>query len=96
MKEIELRRHLKCDCCGNVINHSGIPIFWKVKVDRFMVDASAVNRQRGLGLFLGSQSLASVMGPDEDLAKSIMDPREITLCDECAVTRPIAVVLENG
>lgn len=47
-----------------------------------MVDNSAVSRQSGLGMMIGP--LASIMGPDEDMAKPIMDAVTVMVCDECA------------
>lgn len=82
MKESELLKHLKCSCCGRHIHHSGLPIFWVANV--------------GLGMMLGSHALASVMGPDEDMTVTLMEPKEITFCDECALTTPIAIALERG
>lgn len=47
MKLNELSKHAKCDGCGNHIANSGLPIFWRIKAERFGIDATAVKRQRG-------------------------------------------------
>lgn len=96
MKERELLKRLKCSCCGRHIHHSGLPIFWVVNVERHGMNLTAVKRQVGLGMMLGSHALASVMGPDEDMTVTLMEPKEITFCDECALTTPIAIALECG
>jgi len=62
VKENELRKHLKCSCCDKPIAHTGLPIFWKVTVERHGIDTTAVARQQGLSVFLGSPQLANVMG----------------------------------
>jgi len=36
------------------------------------------------------------MSWDEDMTIELMEPREITLCDECAVKIPVAIVLERN
>lgn len=95
MKERELRNHLRCDGCGNQIAHTGLPIFWRVRVERFGVDINAAKRQDGLAAFIGSTALASIMGPDEEMTINLMEPKTITFCDECAVTRPISIALEK-
>lgn len=96
MKEQELRNHLTCSFCGKAITHSGLPLFWRVKVERFGIDAQAVRRQQGLGMMLGSGSLAMVMGPDEDLALPVMKPTTLTACEPCAM-KPVvlAIALEK-
>lgn len=96
MKEAELRRHLTCNLCSRQIGHTGLPLFWRVTVERFGIDARAVRRLHGLGEFLGSHQLASVMGPDEELAKSLMEPVKATVCEACALGKglPVAVVAE--
>lgn len=96
MKQNELSKHLKCNGCGNHIAHSGLPIFWRVKVERFGVDTTAVKRQLGLSAFLGSDVLANVMGPDEDMTIDLMTPKTMTLCDGCALKLPVAIALETG
>lgn len=96
MKQNELSKHLKCSVCGNHVAHSGLPIFWRVKVERFGIDTTAVKRQLGLSTFLGSYELASVMGPDEDMTIDLMAPKTMTLCEKCALGVPVAIALETG
>ena len=69
--------------CGKKIGHTGLPFFWRVKVERYVLDIEACRRQQGLGMMLGG-TLAQVLGPDEDLAKKILCA-EITLCEDCAM-----------
>lgn len=96
MKERELLKHLTCSFCGKPIAHSGLPMFWTVKVERFGIDANAIRRQHGLGLMLGSPALAGVMGPDEDMAKPVMEPVTLTACEPCALTPVVlAIALEK-
>lgn len=87
MKEEELRKHTDCSICKKKIGHTGLPLFWRVGVERFGVDMNAVRRQEGLAMQLGGNAfLASVMGPDEDLAKPMMDKLTLTLCEECSLS----------
>ena len=87
MKEKELRAHLTCSLCNRGVTQTGLPLFWRVKVERFGIDAQAVQRQHGLALHLGSAALASVMGPGEDMAKPLMEPVTLTLCEGCAMDK---------
>lgn len=96
MKEAELRKHARCSLCAQPIGHSALPLFWRVTVERFGIDMNAVRRQAGLGVMLGSATLAGVMGADEDMAQSMMAPVVLTVCEHCAVERdlPVAALAE--
>lgn len=85
MKEAELRKHTACSFCGKkLLSNGGLPLFWRVTVERFGIDMMAVQRQHGLGMVIGSAAIASVMGPDEDLAKPMQEPATLTICEICA------------
>jgi hypothetical protein len=86
MKEKELREAANCFICGKPFGHTGLPLFWRVTIQRFGVDVGAVNRQTGLTMMLGGNALlASVMGPDEELAKPLGEAINVTLCETCAL-----------
>ena len=89
MKERELRERATCSMCGQKIGASGLPIFWTVEVKQYAIDPAAAKRQHGLGMMLGAE-LAMHMGPDEDLAKVIGEPADLTVCVRC-VTIPTFV-----
>lgn len=95
MKEAELRTHATCSLCRNPIGHTRLPLFWKVTIERFGIDLQAVQRQHGLGLMIGAP-LAAVMGPDETMARPVMEPKVLTVCETCACERglPIAALSE--
>jgi hypothetical protein len=84
MKEQELREKAKCVKCGKGIGHTGLPFFWTVKINRYAMDMKALQRQQGLAMMMGGHGLlANIMGPNEDMAKSISE-KEITLCETCS------------
>lgn len=85
MKERELRQHVNCSLCRKPVVHTGLPLFWRVTVERFGIDAEAVQRNHGLMKFLGSARLATAIGPDEDMAKPVMEKAVLTLCESCAM-----------
>lgn len=81
MKEEEIRKAADCYLCGNKIGKTGI--FYKVKIEEYLIDIAACNRQQGLTMMLGgSAALASVMGPNEDLANKTKE-KTIYLCGIC-------------
>lgn len=97
MKERELRKHAKCDLCGKGIGHTGLPLFWRITVERFGINMPAVQRQTGLAMMIGGP-LASIMGPDEDMAQSVMEAATLTVCESCATDKalPVAALPEHA
>ncbi len=85
MREKELRESARCIGCGKAFGHTGLPLFWRVTIERFGVDMRAVNRQQGLTMMLGGNALlAQVMGADEEMA-TLLSSEKVTLCEECAM-----------
>jgi hypothetical protein len=98
LKRAELLKHTQCNLCGHKIGHTALPLFWRVTVERFGVDLQAMRRADGLASFIGSSAIAAVMGPDEDLARPVMEPVQLTVCEQCAVAPdalPIAAMAER-
>lgn len=52
MRERELRESARCALCGRLIGESGLPLFWRVRIERHGIDLAAVRRQSGLALLL--------------------------------------------
>lgn len=82
MKENELRKHAICSLCKQKIGHTGIPLFWRVKIERFGINMDAVRRQTGLEMMLGNAAIAQAMGPDEDMATLITETTFV-VCEAC-------------
>ena len=83
MKEKELREIAMCGLCGKKIGKSGFLGFYRMRIQQYMLDPSALQRQYGLEMMLGGNSMiAQVMGMDEDMAK-MMYENEITVCFSC-------------
>lgn len=79
--------------CGQKIGHARLPLFWRVRIERYGVKIDAVQRQTGLAMMLdGHAALAAVMGPDEDMAEKILS-KEITVCEDCAMRQTVIAVL---
>lgn len=96
MKEKELREHTTCSNCRKPIGHTGLPLFWKLTVERHGVDMGAVRRQDGLAAVLGgSVELAQAMGTDPEMTV-LLETVEITLCEACAMSNISIAVLALG
>jgi hypothetical protein len=93
MKETELRKHAVCNLCGNKVGATGLPLFWRVTVERFGMDMRAMQRQTGLAMMVGHAGIAQMMGPDEDMAKPMMDPAVITVCENCCTASTCVAAL---
>jgi hypothetical protein len=95
MSEIKRADIKPCAKCGKGVMHTGLPLFWRVTIERYGIDANAVRRQVGLEMMLGSPALAAVMGPDETMAKPVMDDVILILCENCAMEDyPVAALAE--
>ncbi len=84
------RKDIKnCALCGKGIAHAGIPLFYVLKIQRFGLNAQAINQQAGLEQYFGGGSqgavLANVMGADPDIAKPINENEsEVWICEPCS------------
>jgi hypothetical protein len=87
MKQGELQ---KCALCEKGVMHSGCPIFYRLRLQRFCVDLRAVNRRHGLELMVGSPELAAVFGTNEDIAKPLDGEETLFVCQDC-LTAPSAL-----
>jgi hypothetical protein len=97
MKEKELRESSVCGICGEKIGKSGVPMFWRVRIERHGVDLAAVQRQTGLAMMLGGHGgIAAAMGPDEEMTVPLMDPVTLTVCETCCTRSTCVAALAEG
>jgi hypothetical protein len=93
VREYELRKHAICSACRKKVGHTGVPLFWAVKVERHGIRMDAIARQTGLTMMLGGNAMiAAAMGPDEDMTE-LLESVELTLCEECAM--PVMELMEG-
>jgi hypothetical protein len=88
MKEKELRELATCSLCDKKIGETGLPLFYKLTVERFGLDLNACRRRMGLDLMIGSPVLAMAFSPDEDLAQSLHGPVTYSVCELCSQKNP--------
>lgn len=91
MKERELREAATCLQCGEKIGACGSPFFYRLTIERYGVKMDSIRRQTGLAQFMGNARLAEVMGAGEDMARPVMQPITVTICDKCALPPNICV-----
>lgn len=80
LKQDEIR---PCIQCGKPLCADRQLTFYDVQIRRLVVDLSAVQRQHGLELLVGSPKIAAVMGPNEDIAKEFARVR-VFVFQKCA------------
>jgi hypothetical protein len=84
-----------CATCGKGMA-KGI-FFYRVRVEQFILDTGAIQRQHGLEMAMGRAApLAGIMGPDEDLATG-MGEHTALICGECGIsyTLRVAMIIET-
>ncbi len=77
------KQFTKCIGCGKGVAHAGDLGFYRVKVEHLILNPNVIRRQHGLEMMIGP--LASVMGPDEDMASVVSTPAEGLVCQSCAL-----------
>ena len=90
MKEKELRKKSKCVLCGKLFGHTGLPFFWTVHLKRHGLMGRAVRAQSGLEMVMGSTALAQVMGPNEEMTKTLFS-KGFTVCEDCSTEKRICI-----
>jgi hypothetical protein len=96
VKEAELRELATCCVCHQKILASGVPLFWRVTVERFGVDLAAVRRQDGLAQFVGSSAVAEAIGPGEEMTVPISRV-VVAVCEKCCTENVcVAQLAEAG
>lgn len=96
MKQDEIEN---CANCGQGLMHNNQLHFYRVKVQQLIFDTGAIQRAHGLEMAMGGAgALAQIMGPNEDIAKSLSDGKTILMCGDCGMSGnalPIAVLIED-
>lgn len=93
----------KCKGCGKGVAHTGLPIFWRVKIERMGIDGNAVRQTDAMERYFGGhaggsmgQSALAVSRVFQDpiIAKPIdgIEPVTALLCETCS-TKPLPLAL---
>lgn len=86
MTGLKHRDFKPCLLCGKGMMHAGSITFFRLTIERQVIDTRAVQRAQGMELMLGDPRLANVMGPNEDLAKQL-DTNTVLICEPCSIHR---------
>lgn len=80
----ELIKLATCTGCHRKLMQTGTIFFFKVVMERHVLDLNALRQLGGLSLQLGSEALASVFSPHAEFTKIVEPAQAFALCDECA------------
>lgn len=79
----------RCGGCGKGLMHTGMPLFWRVRIERMGIDRNALQRVHGMEQYFGGTAGAAVaiarVFEDPELANPLGDGHTILLCEDCAI-----------
>lgn len=76
-----------CALCGKGVMHTGLPLFYRVTIQRMGIDRQEVQRSHGMEQFFGGALALSRVFHDPDIAKPISEVCKVLVCEDCS-TRP--------
>lgn len=87
----------KCAICGKGMMHTGLPLFWRVRIQRMGIDVREVERAHGMEQFMGGNVAIARVFHDPDVGIPIREPIEVLLCETCATeSHPLALLAESA
>lgn len=76
-----------CHACGRQLLQTGLPLFYRVRVDQCGIDGNAVRSHVGLAMHMGGGEaglvLASVLGPRTEPVVVMNKGPEFNICAAC-------------
>ncbi len=85
-----------CAFCGKGVMHTGIPLFYRVKIERLGIKGGEVQRAAGMEQFMGGNVALARVFHDPDLTQVVMDEITVLVCETCS-TEPhhLAMAIES-
>ncbi len=83
-----------CALCKKGLMHNGIPLFNRVTIESWGLEAGAIQRQQALDTYLGSPVLGHIMGTNEPLAK-LLHRVQVMVCQTCSMEPHLMPRLEE-
>lgn len=91
-----------CAICHKGMMHTGLPLFWRVRIERMGVDMTAAQRQHGMEQFFGGSApgavaLADVFSDGAPIATPLDEAKTVLVCETCAMSDTcVAYLSERG
>ncbi len=73
-----------CALCGKGVMHTGLPLFYRVTIQRMGVDAGEVQRSHGMEQFFGGAVALARAFHDPDIARPITEQQTVLICESCS------------
>ncbi|KKL52571.1 hypothetical protein LCGC14_2284120 [marine sediment metagenome] len=91
-KREDLGNH-KCCACHQGVAHDGGISFYRLSVERFILNVRGIQQTAGLEMFFGGGHtgavLGDIMGANPDIAQPIFSkPLTLLMCEDCACMKP--------
>jgi hypothetical protein len=81
-----------CALCGKGLTHTGLPLVWRVRVERIGLSATAVRQAAGMELLVGDPAIAHALSPVRDFAAVRVLETTLMICEPCALHEKVAFV----
>ena len=86
-----------CAICGKGVAHTGVPLFYRVRIERMGIDHRAVQHASGMEQYFGGAVAIARVFADPEIASRIGDETTILVCESCSVeSHPLAMLAERG
>ena len=89
----------KCIQCNQGVMHDNNLIFYTLDIRHMVADIGSLQRAHGMEMMMGGGQdgalLASIMGPDEDIAKELSH-HSVWVCLECSMAHPLGALIETA
>ena len=89
----------KCAGCGRGVAHTGLPLFWRVKLERMGINHRAVQQADAMERYMGGAVALARVFEDPEIAKPIegIEAKTVLVCEQCAIApnKPLALLAEQ-
>lgn len=82
MKAGDLQR---CALCGHGMMHTGLPLFYRVRIEQMAVDLNAVRRAGAMEQYMGGHVAIARVFEDPDIAAPMFPASTKLVCQSCAL-----------
>ena len=83
-----------CLLCKKGVLHENNLMFYRISIETLIADLGAIQRAAGLEMMVGGDTaLARIMGPDEDIAKTVTTMDGL-VCLPCLARASLGALLE--
>lgn len=86
-----------CIMCGKGVMHTGVPLFYRVKIERLGILANEVQRTSAMEQFMGGNVAIARAFHDPELTRVVMPEVTGLVCEPCSTENyPLAMLVEHA